>query len=854
MKTKLLALFLMLAMVVCVLASCGECEHVDADKDGKCDECGETVEVTPPACEHRDANDDGKCDKCSENFIDDCDTPCTDADSDGKCDRCGKTVAAPCTHVDADDNGKCDKCEETFTDGCDNHVDANDDGVCDVDGCGKACDDGCDNHTDANDDGKCDTEGCDEDCNDGCDLTECVDADDDKKCDACELTFDDGCDLTPCVDKNDDLICDVAGCGKACDDGCDNHTDADDDFVCDTEGCEEECNDGCDLTVCVDDDDNKYCDVCNAYLDHKHRDADDDSKCDLCGGPYIDACDIHRDADDNGRCEYCNKVFEDGKDVEIPPTPDRTGKVYNWEEGELIMQFNLNIMGGTADAPFKRLMAGETDDSTKLDDLIKTRNADTELETGVFVTYDYVEDTKGYAWGLYDDFIMEQNSTYVEGETPDMYCGFAYDLVLAATEGQFRNLYYGKTTQDTPENNDDTENYFTFLLDDYRPQYDDEGYFYDFMKSMTPLPESKIFLYASNYTIDVFRSIYVIPVSVALLGTIDVSDLPDGADMNENGIYDINEFYTAIRNVEWTYEMMATLSAAIFNPTSGLAEPNFNDTLGFALDTSGGLAAAGFAYSIDFAWFELDIDESGHYTYTLPQDNLNLQNMATAYEKLFNADGVIFSNTAKENAEVGTSGMCNGIKKRFTEDKMLFGGVIVLGTLDYSEYQNMEYGFGIAPIPLYDNYEGATYTSAIHNTARVIGINFKASDERYTQATAFLDYQAINSDEVMTQYYKSLQYDTVGGEEYNIEILDYLRDHIKTNNRDQYIENICRSNKDVVAQTGLTAQMNLAYFFRTRPFSATGLRSQYAASLEAKNKALAIVVEKYENLADKYVG
>ena len=40
-----------------------DCEsHVDADKDGKCDECEAPVE-TQPECTHSDKNDDGKCDE-----------------------------------------------------------------------------------------------------------------------------------------------------------------------------------------------------------------------------------------------------------------------------------------------------------------------------------------------------------------------------------------------------------------------------------------------------------------------------------------------------------------------------------------------------------------------------------------------------------------------------------------------------------------------------------------------------------------------------------------------------------------------------------------------------------------------
>ena len=192
--------------------------HKDANDDGKCDNGGENY--TDGCDNHKDANDDGKCDNGGEAYSDGCDNH-RDANDDGKCDvaGCGKDFTDECDadHKDANDDGKCDFGGEAFEDGCDNHRDANDDYVCDVDGCeeelydghdvcfdydddgvcdyfeydefwtcypcGKPCDDGCDNHVDANDDGKCDVDGCGEDYDDGCDNM--VDAGDDGICDNC---------------------------------------------------------------------------------------------------------------------------------------------------------------------------------------------------------------------------------------------------------------------------------------------------------------------------------------------------------------------------------------------------------------------------------------------------------------------------------------------------------------------------------------------------------------------------------------------------------------------------------------------------------------------------------------------
>lgn len=524
----------------------------------------------------------------------------------------------------------------------------------------------------------------------------------------------------------------------------------------------------------------------------------------------------------------------------IPETPDRTGKTYAWTDASLKAQLNLHSSGNELAAMTKRYMAGESGDTSKIDTMVADRNLAAFNTTKVAMAFQYIEDDAQYngktqGWNAYfKNAISGDISSYIEGETADMYCGFAYDLTMASALGYFHNL------KATTIGGTAVKNYFTFLLDDYRPQFDDEGYLYQFMNDLTPV-ESKMYLYASNYTMDVIRSIYCIPVSVGLLGQLDVADLPEGSDINNNGKYEINEFYTMVRNMGWTYEMLANLSAAAFNPTSAEATANLNDTLGFALDTDMGLPAAGFVFSIDFDYFNMNVVDNTP-VYTVAEDSSNLEAMMVAFEQLFSKTGVIKTNNTKSNAELGIAKAVSGIRQQFSLDKMLFGGVVLVGALDYDEYQNMENGFGIAPIPLYNATADSQYTSAIHNLARVVGISSAISAARFEQATAYLDYQALNSDDIMDQYYRSLQYDTVGGEEYNIEILDYLRDHIR-NNRDQYVENmIC--NGSVIAGSGLGSDHKFAMFFRGKADS-TNIRDKYNATKELKATALQQLVAKF---------
>ena len=135
MKRKVsiaLALMLVLCMICSLFAFVGcddECtQHVDADGDGLCDNCGAEMPKEPCA-EHVDANNDGKCDVCGADMPKDPE-PTPDPDEH--------------EHVDANDDGKCDVCDL-----CLNHRDTNGDGKCDN------CDQ-CMEHRDANKDGKCD--------------------------------------------------------------------------------------------------------------------------------------------------------------------------------------------------------------------------------------------------------------------------------------------------------------------------------------------------------------------------------------------------------------------------------------------------------------------------------------------------------------------------------------------------------------------------------------------------------------------------------------------------------------------------------------------------------------------------
>ena len=515
------------------------------------------------------------------------------------------------------------------------------------------------------------------------------------------------------------------------------------------------------------------------------------------------------------------------------PTHDRT-KTYYWEENQTILiEMNLDSSNGELTDLTKRYMAGQADEgqvlNTRLDNLVYDRNTAAYTATNMTVEYVFIEEGT-YTWNKYHGPISNAIAAPTE-ETPDVYCGLAWDLGACAAKGDFVNL---KST-----NRGQGNNYFTFNEDNYNAEFDDEGYFYELMTSMSPV-DDKMYIYASNYNIDVIRAIYCLPVSITLLESLGLDKIAatDSAfnykwDADEDGDWDVDDFYDIVLTNNWTYDMLGVLGGAVYSNDSGSAEPNLNDTLGFVYDWYKGLQCAGVIFSNDVQLFEKTYNADGTPVYSVPDTNDAFIELVDEFGSIFNYAG----NITMYNTPTGYNSVLEGIRARFSEDKILFAGIITVGALDYAEYQGMEGGFGIVPVPLANNTK--EYVSAIHNIARVMGIAKTSS--KFEQISAFLDYQALNSGDVMATYYSLLQYDTVGGEQYNIAVLDILRNSLGDNSK-QYLENQIHTKP-----SGISVSIDRwSKFLYKETFDTESLRNQYNESISNKETALAELVAIYQ--------
>jgi len=524
-----------------------------------------------------------------------------------------------------------------------------------------------------------------------------------------------------------------------------------------------------------------------------------------CGGTpdTPDETCTHRDADNNNLCDKCGEEFSDGKEqpTDKPDKPDKpTDKVYDieWDEpAALKLKATENSTYRSLPAACARYMAGTlteeemNTDYHQVDIMVGKRNDAAYETTNVKLTYDYFPEGDTYSWSKCINVI---NTEVLGGSSgrADMYCNFVYDMVATSLKGSFANLY--STTQGT--------NYFEFTKSGFEDT--GVGYMYEYMRSLT-LSKYKMYCLSSDYFTDMVRAFFIVPVNVTLLQSIQVDPEcdtegydPDAAtkynsDRTGDGEFDIDDFYNLVWDGQWNYSILADFSRAVYQGSgeAGTGNPNGNlsDTLGFAISSTSGLSASGMLYTTSVTIIEREWDyENKDYKYWYPETNPDLYDFCDSITSLFTLNKGVIAVSNQQCMGYGPDSL-QAIRNQFASNKILFGGVICLGSLEYDEYKGMnkgdgQTGYGIVPAPLYREVNPLTgepdkYQTQIHNVGRIGAIS--ATTEKFSQCSAFLDYQSLNSTDILDEYYNyKLSFDVAGGDSRNTEMLQYIRYNVRS--------------------------------------------------------------------------
>ena len=461
-----------------------------------------------------------------------------------------------------------------------------------------------------------------------------------------------------------------------------------------------------------------------------------------------------------------------GGNTDDPPDP-----TFTWDTTDLLYRMTNSSNNQELPSGCERYLAGEGTYDTRIDKLVRERNLAAEKYANVKVDYLYYPDNqKEYNWSqVQEKIVTEINSG--SASTPDMYCNFVYDMMNASLKGVFANL---KTTL--------RENHFEFAKDRlYATNVgDDHGYMYEYMQSLT-LNQKKMYLLSSDYFTDMVRAFFVVPVSRALFESLNQKDLT--GDLNSDGKCNIDDLFQLVKNKDWTYDALIKYSGAAYQSAAGsTGEKSLKDRLGFAVSSSSGLSSSGLLYTtsvtiIQRAWNEDKTDSTD--TYPVPNDDFVA--FCNKLSDLFKSSGVLAVSNAQAQAAGLTSDSLQAIRGRFTENMILFGGVICVGSLEYDTYQEMKenggLGFGVVPVPLYKQDADHTekYLTQVHNIGRVGAV--ANTTTKFAHCSAFLDYQSRNSSDILEQYYNTtLTYGIVAAEglEGNVEMLELIRANVRS--------------------------------------------------------------------------
>ena len=486
----------------------------------------------------------------------------------------------------------------------------------------------------------------------------------------------------------------------------------------------------------------------------------------------------HVDANGDGKCDVCGKsmggTIPGGDDT--PVAPDDPG--FDWNTTDLFFRMTNNSNKQELPSGCERFLAGESTTDQRIDKMVRERNLAALDYANVEVTYAYYPDNNtAYGWAQVQEKIVEEIKSG-SSSTPDMYCNFVYDMMAASLKGVFANL---KTTR--------RENHFEFASNRlYATEVgDDHGYMYEYMQSLT-LNQQKMYLLSSDYFTDMVRAFFVVPVSRSLFESLDQTSLT--GDLNGDGNVNIDDLFQLVQNKDWTYDALAKYSAAAYQPASDntTGQKSIKDRLGFAVSTSSGLSSSGLLYTtsvtiINREWNEDRTDSVD--TYPIPNDDF--VDFCNKLSSLFKSAGVLAVSNAESSAAGLASDSLQGIRTKFTENAILFGGVICVGSLEYDAYQLMKedggQGFGVVPVPLYkqDADHTEVYRTQVHNIGRVGAIS--NTTLKFKQCSAFLDYQSRNSSDILEQYYNTtLTYGVAAGDglEGNVGMLELIRSNVRS--------------------------------------------------------------------------
>ena len=413
--------------------------------------------------------------------------------------------------------------------------------------------------------------------------------------------------------------------------------------------------------------------------------------------------------------------------------------------------------------------------------------------------------------GSKNDIYLKGPDAIVDGETPLIEVMVyernkaAADLLGIKTDFVFWDLEFGLQQEPielaVKGNAPDAPDLFVNMLNDvshamlngvFKDVWSIPNSFFDFsaagwldawMRNLS-FSGDRAYILGSDYFIDVFRSMSVLPFNMTMMdanaGRLAPAILPDGETLGP-GEELTPRFFDLVETGGWTWDVLGKLCEAIWVDSDGDGADSIKDQLGILTDTYGGDAAAGFVYTCGLPvtedyWIEDETDEKyagyhGKKWIKYSDDPTVLNLIFDAVKDVFDGKG---SFTTAENRPFNTPekpGLAYHYTK-FAAGEVLFIGSLLLAAIETETIQQMPDLFSVVPCPKVNASD--SYNTIIYNSGDVGAINVNINPRKGKTLSAYLQFCTENSGAIREQFqeivmkYKVTTYDQGTDRMFNI--------------------------------------------------------------------------------------
>ncbi len=404
----------------------------------------------------------------------------------------------------------------------------------------------------------------------------------------------------------------------------------------------------------------------------------------------------------------------------------------NFGGTEVIMQLNAwhpeSVVSAGASNSIKYVKGPDDYTTDAVQNAVFDRNNRVTNKLGINI--EYKEDTYSStaAINTIENFVLADLD-----DSPDIAHVPSYSMLRAGIKG----LLYNALT-------DEEENYFDFT--------EENNWYVDFMYENT-LDESKIFMLAGDYFIDLLRCSYGAFVNMDMYEELYASD---------GGM---ETLYQIIRDGDWTYDefMNRADPAYVDRGSIGVIDKE---------DSFGAYAGAWWYYRTLFSTSGLDIFEEtddGKIAYVE-----DISEIHTFVEKLMD---MILNHDSFLNPHVYTNGIGEWeVTKVFTLGNTLFALDQFILNLEGTTIRSMDQRVGVIPYPKYT--KDGEYGALISDNGNLGGILYNS--DKFTESSALLQMLCEESNKgkgsVLYEYYDvTLKY-KYSADPGQIEMLETIRD------------------------------------------------------------------------------